>query len=175
MLNAPLFFALGGALTFRGLHIKLIKNTIIKVTDQLDSRGDFTKLMNVRHPFARLLSAWHQKFHKNFHNLVKYVRKFGRTEIEKYEDYNDEGENVYSFGAFLTYIANSASMQAYDYHWQTMSFQCMPCQIKYDVLTMQETSASDAVFLLEKKQVNLERKIGDRTFVILIFLSLGPG
>lgn len=134
-------------------QIPRMKDKSQRIIDQLDSRGDFTKLMNVRHPFARLLSAWHQKFHKNFHNLVKYVRQFG-SKIEKYEDYNDEGENVYSFGAFLSYIANSASMQAYDYHWQTMSFQCMPCQIKYDVLTMQETSASDAVFLLEKKQLH---------------------
>ena len=82
-----------------------------------------------------------------------YVRKYGRTEIEKYEPYNSEKENVYSFEAFLKYIATSADMLNFDYHWQTMHFQCMPCEMGYDIVTMQETSASDAVFVLEQNQV----------------------
>lgn len=135
-------------------QIPRVKDKSKQIIQQLDSRREYTKLMNVRHPFARLLSAWHQKFHKNFHNLKKYVRQFGRPEIEKYERYNEEAENVYSFGAFLTYIANNGNILNFDYHWQTMSHQCMPCELKYDILTMQETSATDAVFLLEHKQLH---------------------
>lgn len=134
-------------------QIPRIKDKSKKVPEELDIRSQYTKLMNVRHPFARLLSAWHQKFHKDFHRLKMYVRKYGRTEIEKYEPYNSEKENVYSFEAFLQYIATSADMLNFDYHWQTMHFQCMPCEMGYDIVTMQETSASDAVFVLEQNQL----------------------
>ena len=58
-----------------------------------------------------------------------------------------------SFHAFLQYVAAYADMEKYDYHWQTMAYQCLPCQIKYDVVTMQETSASDAVMIVQRNQV----------------------
>jgi len=130
------------------------KNKEDEIPAKIAERSDYLKLINVRHPFARLLSAWHQKFHRNFHNLKKYVRQFGRPEIEKFEDFNDENETVYSFEAFIKYVANRTRMENYDYHWKTMSHICLPCQVNYDIVTMQETSSSDAQFLLEYKKLH---------------------
>ena len=119
---------------------------------------DFSKILNVRHPLARLLSAWHQKFHRDFWNVKKY-QNLGLRQIEKYEKINFESENgaIYSFGAFLHYVADAADMQKYDYHWQTETFQCMPCQMNYQIITKQETSSSDALFVLEHHSVSNEK------------------
>lgn len=122
---------------------------------ELAKMTDFSKILNVRHPLARLLSAWHQKFHRDFWNVKKY-QNLGLRQIEKYEKINFESENgaIYSFGAFLHYVADAADMQKYDYHWQTETFQCMPCQMNYQIITTQETSSSDALFVLEHQSLH---------------------
>ena len=36
-----------------------------------------------------------------------------------------------------------------DYHWQSIAYQCLPCQVKYNVVVNQETSSSDSQFLID--------------------------
>ena len=79
-------------------------------------------MINVRHPFARILSAWRQKFGKDFWNLDMFIRKYGKS-ISKFEEINMENDNVFSFRAFLEYIVNVAEINAFDYHWKTMNFE----------------------------------------------------
>jgi len=79
-------------------------------------------MINVRHPFARILSAWRQKFGKDFWNLDMFVRKYGES-ISKFEEINMENDNVFSFRAFLEYIVNVAEINSFDYHWKTMDFE----------------------------------------------------
>ncbi|CAG5091508.1 Oidioi.mRNA.OKI2018_I69.PAR.g13084.t1.cds [Oikopleura dioica] len=110
------------------------------------------RMINVRHPFARLLSAWRQKFGKNFWNLDLYVRRFGES-ISKFEEINYENENVFSFRAFLEYIVDVAEISKFDYHWKTMDFECSPCFVDYTIVTKQETSSTDAEFVTECAQL----------------------
>ena len=79
-------------------------------------------MINVRHPFARLLSAWRQKFRRDHWNLKAYVRNYGAA-ISKFEKINYENENVFSFRAFLEYVADVAEINKFDYHWKTMDFE----------------------------------------------------
>ena len=94
------------------------------------------RMINVRHPFARILSAWRQKFGKDFWNLGMYVRKYGKS-ISKFEEINYENENVFSFRAFLEYIVAVAEINQFDYHWKTMDFEV--CKIDKDCLCSSET------------------------------------
>jgi len=107
------------------------------------------RMINVRHPFARILSAWRQKFGKDFWNLDMFVRKYGKS-ISKFEEINMENDNVFSFRAFLEYIVNVAEINSFDYHWKTMDFECSPCFVDYTIVTKQETSATDAKFVTER-------------------------
>jgi len=121
--------------------------------ESLEDASEYTRLVNTRHPFARLLSGWRQKFEKTFYNAPLYVKRYGRKILK----FNDEAPDShhYSFKQFLYYVANE-DMARYDYHWQSITYQCMPCSMQYDVIVQQETSASDAEFFTEFK--NLEDK-----------------
>lgn len=122
------------------------------VIDLVNQKKDYTRMINTRHPFARLVSAWRQKFDINFWNSIKYMKKFGRK-IAKYEDDEIPDTHHFSFKQFLLYIVNE-KMEDYDYHWQSISYQCLPCQVNYDVIVHQETSSSDAEFFTEYKKLN---------------------
>ncbi|CAG5090865.1 Oidioi.mRNA.OKI2018_I69.PAR.g12741.t1.cds [Oikopleura dioica] len=120
-----------------------------EIVDQAKIHSVEMRMINVRHPFARILSAWRQKFGKDFWNLDMYVRKYGKS-ISKFEEINYENENVFSFRAFLEYIVAVAEINQFDYHWKTMDFECSPCFVDYTIVTKQETSATDAKFVTER-------------------------
>ena len=46
-----------------------------------------------------------------------------------------------------------------DYHWQSIDYQCLPCDLRYNIIVNQETSSSDAEFVTELNQVNIFQKI----------------
>ena len=46
-----------------------------------------------------------------------------------------------------------------DYHWQSIDYQCLPCDLRYNIIVNQETSSSDAEFVTELNQVSIFPKI----------------
>ena len=42
-----------------------------------------------------------------------------------------------------------------DYHWQSIDYQCLPCDLRYNIIVNQETSSSDADFVTELNQVKI--------------------
>lgn len=131
-------------------------------------------MVNTRHPFARLLSGWRQKFEKSFYNIEVYMRRYGRKIARSSPDGVSEAPEThhFSFEQFLNYIVND-SMENYgmsniilsvfsqntkmtailDYHWQSIDYQCLPCDLRYNIIVNQETSSSDADFVTELNQV----------------------
>jgi len=136
-----------------GVLPRVLKSTKSQTVSELvDEYEQFTKMVNTRHPFARLVSAWRQKFSKDFWNDKKFLKKFGRK-IAQFDDEEVPETHHFSFMQFVQYVAND-SMDNYDYHWQSIAYQCLPCRVKYDVIVHQETSASDAEFFTEYKELN---------------------
>lgn len=132
---------------------RLLKNVNTDSVAQLiEQYAAFSKMINTRHPFARLVSAWRQKFAKDFWNGTKFLKKFGRK-IAEFDDDDVPDTHHFSFMQFVQYVANDR-MDNYDYHWQSITYQCLPCRVKYDVIVHQETSSSDAEFFTEYKQLN---------------------
>ena len=71
-------------------------------------------MINTRHPFARLLSAWHDKFAKDSEYLFgsqRYLRQYGKK-IAKFSDDNIPDTHHFSFKQFLQYVA-SENMENY--------------------------------------------------------------
>lgn len=63
-------------------------------------------MINTRHPFARLVSAWRQKFAKDFWNGTKFLKKFGR-QIAAFDDVDDVPDtHHFSFMQFVQYVAS---------------------------------------------------------------------
>ena len=134
-------------------------------------------MVNTRHPFARLLSGWRQKFEKSFYNIEVYMRRYGRKIARSSPDGVSEAPEThhFSFEQFLNYIVND-SMENYgmsniilsvfsrnmkmtailDYHWQSIDYQCLPCDLRYNIIVNQETSSSDADFVTELNQVKMK-------------------
>jgi len=118
--------------------------------------------LNVRHPFARLYSAYHQKFE------IKYYRKYlarykiyGKKmkeidEILNLEDpkrfatLNYSSKYVASFEAFLRLIALQKLDRYFNAHWQSIRYTCQPCYINYNFISHAETSTEDSLFILNK-------------------------
>jgi len=46
-----------------------------------------------------------------------------------------------------------------DYHWQSIDYQCLPCDLRYNIIVNQETSSSDADFVTELNQVKIFKKV----------------
>ena len=78
------------------------------------------KFLNVRHPFSRLLSAWRQKFDKEY--LLKYLGSFKKyvVKIKMFEEKPIEPsyDHAVTLPAFLKYIASVSSDQYFNEHWR---------------------------------------------------------
>jgi len=127
------------------------------LAESLSDVNTYTRMVNTRHPFARLLSGWRQKFEKSFYNIEVYMRRYGRKIARSSPDGVSEAPEThhFSFEQFLNYIVND-SMENYDYHWQSIDYQCLPCDLRYNIIVNQETSSSDADFVTELNQLNGE-------------------
>jgi len=85
--------------------------------------------MNVRHPLARLYSAWRDKFRKEHPWMVYIQRKPYSKYLDILERRDMTNEDyVYSFEAFAEVLALQRFDSKRDKHWQSMSHYCSPCQ-----------------------------------------------
>jgi len=83
-------------------------------------------LVNVRHPLARLYSAWHDKF-RNKHPWMAVIRnKIGKyLDLLEQRDMSNE-DYEYSFEAFVEVAALTPFNFQRDRHWFSMTGYCSP-------------------------------------------------
>lgn len=111
--------------------------------------ASYTKVLFVREPFERLVSAFRDKFENPnpyYHPL------FGRAIIGKYrvnasEDALRTGDGV-TFEEFVQYLLDERRPVGMDTHWQPVSQLCNPCHLHYDLLGKFESMKEDADFVL---------------------------
>ncbi|XP_077979272.1 carbohydrate sulfotransferase 11-like [Glandiceps talaboti] len=109
----------------------------------------YTKVMFVRHPFERLLSAYRDKF-EIYHDKIM-ERKYGtriRTFVQPY--LKERWNQTISFPDFVRYLVLHPKEFNADHHWRSYTDLCRPCDIEYDVIGKYETLTRDADYVLRK-------------------------
>ncbi|XP_053305640.1 carbohydrate sulfotransferase 8 [Spea bombifrons] len=127
----------------------------LKRLDSFDRNGIFyrlntyTKMIFIREPFERLVSAFRDKFE---HANNYYHPVFGKAIISKYrinatKDALRTGSGV-RFKEFIQYLLDVHRPVGMDIHWDHVSRLCSPCLIDYDFIGKFESMEEDANFLL---------------------------
>uniref|UniRef100_A0A3B3YPE2 Carbohydrate sulfotransferase n=1 Tax=Poecilia mexicana TaxID=48701 RepID=A0A3B3YPE2_9TELE len=109
----------------------------------------YTKVLFVREPFERLVSAFRDKFESpnSYYHPV-----FGRAIISRYRA-NATGSALktgagVTFREFVQYLLDTQRPVGMDIHWERVSQLCSPCLIHYDFIGKIESLQEDADFLL---------------------------
>ena len=102
----------------------------------------YTKLLIVRDPYERLLSAYIDKLEhgKNHKYWGRYVRHIIRNDKKKY---GASANSELTFSAFVNYV-NGLTKPHINEHWRPYHQLCFPCAIKYDVIAKYETLTDDS-------------------------------
>ncbi|XP_011500319.1 PREDICTED: carbohydrate sulfotransferase 11 [Ceratosolen solmsi marchali] len=115
----------------------------------------YNKLIVVRHPLERLVSAYRNKFEaKNEKSSMYFQSRFGRKIIKKYRNNATEesllkGDDV-TFGEFIDFITDNNENFIRNEHWKSISELCHPCLVNYNLVSKYETLMEDATEILER-------------------------
>ncbi|XP_076027102.1 carbohydrate sulfotransferase 8-like [Genypterus blacodes] len=117
------------------------------ITERLRS---YTKVLFVREPFERLVSAFRDKFESpnSYYHPV-----FGRPIISKYRA--NATRNALRTGAgvtfreFVQYLLDVRRPVGMDIHWEPVSQLCNPCLLQYNFIGKFENIEEEANFLLQ--------------------------
>uniref|UniRef100_A0A8D2JAC4 Carbohydrate sulfotransferase n=1 Tax=Varanus komodoensis TaxID=61221 RepID=A0A8D2JAC4_VARKO len=127
----------------------------LKRLDGFDRKGinrrlsTYTKMLFVREPFEKLVSAFRDKFE---HPNTYYHPVFGRPIISKYrlnatKEALRTGAGV-TFHEFIQYLLDVHRPMGMDIHWDHVNRLCSPCLIDYDFIGKFESMEEDANFFL---------------------------
>ena len=117
--------------------------------DEIEYRlHHYFKVMFVRHPFERLLSAYINKFGTRYN--AYFSKRFGRTIVRRYRK-NPSAQSLQRgdgvmFNEFIQYIVDPLTTQSesLNEHWQLYDKLCKPCVVKYNYVGKYETLSQDA-------------------------------
>lgn len=127
----------------------------LKTLDSFDCQGimhrleTYTKVMFVREPLERIVSAFRDKFENpnpHYHSLL------GRPIISKYR-LNASQEalltgNGVTFKEFVQYLLDVHRPVGMDIHWEQMNQLCNPCLIDYDFIGKFENMEEESNIVL---------------------------
>ena len=105
----------------------------------------YFKIVFVREPFERLLSAYLDKF---FSGDPAFHYNYGRRIIERYRPGGKPEDKNITFDEFLNYVLHIGNGY-WNEHWQTYDKLCHPCGIHYDFIGRFENLEQEARFALE--------------------------
>lgn len=116
---------------------------------------NYYKVMFVRDPWERLLSAYIDKFTKiNKYNEYFHM-KYGRRIIKYFRKNStmkslNKGRNV-TFPEFVKFVRNQWEKgERMNAHWAPMVKLCQPCKVQYDFIGKFETFSEDSSVVLSR-------------------------
>ncbi|XP_028047470.1 carbohydrate sulfotransferase 11 [Monomorium pharaonis] len=138
------------------------------------------RLLVVRHPFERLLSAYRDKLENSVagreHGTLHFYRKYGTKIVRRYRKVNFTGprpdqvirrEGVPppagvepTFREFVDYLIGTDLGSYGDDHWMPYYLFCTPCLVKYNIIAKVESLWRDQVYAINK--LGLQDKIKPR-------------
>lgn len=136
-------------------HDQAHYNNHLKKLDSFDYKGimhrlqTYTKVVFVREPLERLVSAYRDKFenpNRHYHTI------YGRPIISKYRA-NPSPEalstgNGVTFKEFVQYLLDVHRPVGMDIHWNLVDYLCHPCLIDYNFIGKFEKMQEESNFLL---------------------------
>lgn len=136
-------------------HDTVHYGSALKRLDTFDRQGilhrlsTYTKMLFVREPFERLVSAFRDKFE---HPNSYYHPVFGKAILARYRA-NASREALRTgsgvrFPEFVQYLLDVHRPVGMDIHWDHVSRLCSPCLIDYDFVGKFESMEDDANFFL---------------------------
>ncbi|XP_033745114.1 carbohydrate sulfotransferase 11-like [Pecten maximus] len=117
----------------------------------------YKKVIFVREPLERLLSAYRNKF---MEKSDYFHRRFGRRIIKRYRENPSAASvelgNDVQFIEFIKYItdSNTVMREGYNEHWAHYSGLCHPCLIQYDYIGKYETIDQDIDQILRDLRID---------------------
>ena len=113
------------------------------ITGNIDYKlTTYSKLIVVRHPFDRLMSAYSNKFVEEGY----YSKAFAKHILKEFADrvtYDSHGIMRISLNQFLFLISKYYYRGFLDRHWQSYYDLCHPCDVHYDKIIKLETLDED--------------------------------
>ncbi|XP_049319119.1 carbohydrate sulfotransferase 11 [Astyanax mexicanus] len=113
----------------------------------------YLKFIFVREPFERLVSAYRNKFTRNYNTA--FHKRYGTKIIRRHRadpqaEALEKGNDV-SFEEFVYYLVDPRTQkeEPFNEHWERVHSLCHPCLIHYDVVGKYETLEQDSRYLLK--------------------------
>ncbi|KAK3610207.1 hypothetical protein CHS0354_038847 [Potamilus streckersoni] len=135
------------------VHVKF-KNSLkvlsnYKTSETKTRLETYKKIIFVREPMERLLSAYINKFTEN---ETEFYETYGRKIIKHYRaapnvESIEKGHDV-KFEEFLRYITDKSVWGNNHEHWLQYERLCHPCHVQYDVIGKMESIDEDTDYLL---------------------------
>ncbi|KAF2364680.1 Sulfotransferase [Trinorchestia longiramus] len=121
------------------------------------------KLLVVRHPFDRILSAYRDKLESYERDLLYrngyYHKMYGRNIVRAHRNFSGPSHGNRSeptWREFVSYLLSTPTSH-YDEHWRPIHLMCPPCASKYDVIAKMETFNEDTQYVIH--QLGLEDRL----------------
>ena len=116
---------------------------------------NYYKVIFVRNPLERMLSAYRNKFLSG--DNTYFNQKYGTRIIRRYrvnatQDALRHGNGV-TFNEFITYLLDSRS-GPFNSHWEAYYKLCLPCLVQYDYIGKYETLGEDGNRVLRNLNVH---------------------
>ncbi|XP_071487783.1 carbohydrate sulfotransferase 11-like [Diadema antillarum] len=169
------------AISQANVHIlaqkKLLTLPKLDVEGATERLRNYTTFLFVREPFARILSAYRDKFllssgrnlyiKKYFTQLISGSARRKSFELKQNVSSNssDTKKDTVTFSDFVDYVGNfwnTLDLPAEE-HWREMFRLCAPCDIRYDFIGHFETLQEDSRMILDKLGVPEGVKFPDST------------
>ncbi|XP_054155242.1 carbohydrate sulfotransferase 14-like [Oppia nitens] len=114
---------------------------------------NYYKMLFVRHPFVRLVSAFKDKAERNRSEESYFYDKYWDKIMSKERSHytNDSKPTFQEFVKLLL----TTNEYTYDEHWAPIWTRCEPCYVDYDFIGKLETSAQD--FAVISNKLNLSQ------------------
>ena len=163
------------------LHGMLMTNFSTQITSQNEieelNNSNLYKFVFIRHPFERLVSAYHDKFvhTKQIGMMLPFLKreiiKYMFKEITKKQKSSPTITNLplgidLSFNNFIEFVleeANYSHISLQSNHWWPFSDVCKLCKIQYDYIGHLESLSEDVKCILKNfPNFNLLNNMKDR-------------
>ena len=111
---------------------------------------NYTKMIFIRHPVERLVSA-HRHFFSRERNVSNPMVQWQSKAVALKEKFREDNssESMEPDVTFEEFLRNAVVSHG-NHHWQTYELLCQPCKIPYDVIVKYETYERDLANVLVK-------------------------
>ncbi|XP_018010716.1 carbohydrate sulfotransferase 11 [Hyalella azteca] len=139
-----------------GLH-KILRDFYPRPSSRQQSKYKRSlKLLVVRHPFDRILSAYRDKLENYERDLLYrngyYHKVYGRDIVRVHRNASnleDQKRIEPTWPEFASYLLSTPASQ-FDEHWKPIYLMCSPCAMDYDVIAKMETFSEDTQYVINE-------------------------